>query len=694
MSSVYMKDGNVATNNLGMRKSCCACGRKKRKCDGLMPCSRCLGAGVRCSYSKRKPHQPQPGRQHQRRPRGPAGMQTADLLRPSASGTLLACRMLPLKRLKSSASPATGLVGMQENTFLSDFFGCVGFMPFTTRSHIRGAMVRMMARSTAQHQPGARHNSPDEGQFGAIFTENGITTGNQLLTGPSCCTFWCAVGMGALVKGSPVESKVANYSRLAKDELDAYTGPVDAEVAEAWAILGYFYGFMGDTATFEEYLKLSDSFLIASIEQGSTGTLPSGFPEIVHYKESVKVYCGNVDAVDIGFFARRQDRPQINPAATEEDVFRFVAQSLEAFVQLVVEEACEKRATRSCSSDYRPYEEDRGGASPHSNTPRAEEMSDAMVTGFKVGLLDFENLQEAVDRRPNVRTGMGGFLINMNLVFHRAANGDAVGVVEKLGHCVEALERYPGVCRCMLQWCHLVHAALAALAAMDDSRARGRYNRLREAYNPFRPPASLPAPLLEEWEGLSAFCDHFQCRLVAGVIASERLSVFTTPPDCSRNDASFRKAHLKKEDVPVVDEEHHSGIVWAGVTSEEATGSIMDALCSTGDKPMSSTSSWEWNHERAPQASPAARSGPSSSHVQRRESSNGTDLFSNEVERCGGDVFSGVVAQFPDVCLTSPELREVNGTTQEAVDDAIAVADWLETTHAMLDETSLTSPGI
>ncbi|CAN0238642.1 unnamed protein product, partial [Ectocarpus sp. 12 AP-2014] len=27
-------------------------------------------------------------------------------------------------------------------------------------------------------------------------------------------------------------------------------------------------------------------------------------------------------------------------------------------------------------------------------------------------------------------------------------------------------------------------------------------------------PASLPAPPLEEWQGLSTFCDHFQCRLV------------------------------------------------------------------------------------------------------------------------------------------------------------------------------------
>ncbi|CAN0563035.1 unnamed protein product, partial [Ectocarpus sp. 12 AP-2014] len=48
--------------------------------------------------------------------------------------------MLPLTRFRLSASPATGLVGMQDNAFLSDFFGCIGFLPPTTQSHIRGAM--------------------------------------------------------------------------------------------------------------------------------------------------------------------------------------------------------------------------------------------------------------------------------------------------------------------------------------------------------------------------------------------------------------------------------------------------------------------------------------------------------------------------------------------------------------------------
>lgn len=38
-------------------------------------------------------------------------------------------------RCSLSPSPATGLVGMQENAFLSDFFACVGFLPLTTKRY-------------------------------------------------------------------------------------------------------------------------------------------------------------------------------------------------------------------------------------------------------------------------------------------------------------------------------------------------------------------------------------------------------------------------------------------------------------------------------------------------------------------------------------------------------------------------------
>lgn len=86
---------------------------------------------------------------------------------------------------------------------------------------------------------------------------------------------------------------------------------------------------------------------------------------------------------------------QINQAAGE-DLFRYVVKSLAAFEQLVFEKACENSATRRHRSSD---ENDGRGASPHGNAaPQAEEVSDAMVAGFRDGLIDFEPLKDAVDR--------------------------------------------------------------------------------------------------------------------------------------------------------------------------------------------------------------------------------------------------------------------------------------------------------
>ncbi|CAM9343803.1 unnamed protein product [Ectocarpus sp. 12 AP-2014] len=689
MDSSYRKEGSVVTNNLGMRRSCCECGRKKRKCDGLAPCRRCLGSGVQCTYMKRKPHQPQPQHRHQHNPRRPAGMQSTELLHHSSFGALHASGMLPLKRFKLSASPATGLVGMQENVFLSDFFGCVGFLPLTTPSHIRGEMVRMMTLSTAPNRPGASHDSPEQGQFGTIFSKDGITTGNRLSTGPSACTFWCAVGVGALVKGSPVES-VANYSRLARDALDAYAGPVNAEVAKAWAILGYFYGFMGDTATFQEYLGLSDSFLTDSIERGSTDILPAGFAEIVRFKQAVKVYTGNLDAAYIDFLgSRRRDPPQVNPAANEGDLFRYFSQTFAAFEELVFEKACKKSATRRHLSADEPCGEDRGGGSPHGNAPLAEDVSDAMVMGLNDGLIDFEHLQETVDRRPNIRKGIGGLLINMYLAFQKAGKGDEGGALERLGHCVEVLERYPGVCHCMMLWCHVSHSILAALAAIKSSRARELYNRLRDVYNPSRPASFQPAPPLEEWRGTSDFCNDFQCRCFEGSIASQARSIFPTPSDYSSNNTGLQRTHCSKDYLEVVDEDHDGGIVPAGVNPENATGSMMDAPCSNGEKLMSVTSSWELDQEPAPQMGSPVGQSLSTSHAHcepDRGAASDADAYTGAVEGGGGGVVSGLVDPVPDMSLRLPELTQVDGVPEETGDDTIATADWLDVTHAMLGE--------
>ncbi|CAN0429500.1 unnamed protein product, partial [Hapterophycus canaliculatus] len=118
--------------------------------------------------------------------------------------------MLSLYRCSLRPSPATGLVGLQENTFLSDFFGCVGFLPLTNESEIRETMVKIMVSTYPRREPGFDTDySGEEGQSSALEvrgTSGNISGMKQLPMDPSFCTFWCAVAVGALAKGSPVES--------------------------------------------------------------------------------------------------------------------------------------------------------------------------------------------------------------------------------------------------------------------------------------------------------------------------------------------------------------------------------------------------------------------------------------------------------------------------------------------------------
>ncbi|CAN0400997.1 unnamed protein product [Scytosiphon promiscuus] len=132
--------------------------------------------------------------------------------------------MSSINRCRLSASPATGLVGMRENAFLSDFFGCNGFLPLTDESQIREAVVKIMVSDSPRQQGGVTTDyCGEEGHFGPRHVAS--TFGNfwrtkNLPKDPSFCTFWCAVAVGALAKGSPIES-VEKYSELAGKALEA-----------------------------------------------------------------------------------------------------------------------------------------------------------------------------------------------------------------------------------------------------------------------------------------------------------------------------------------------------------------------------------------------------------------------------------------------------------------------------------------
>ncbi|CAM9743441.1 unnamed protein product [Ectocarpus sp. 6 AP-2014] len=420
---------------------------------------------------------------------------------------------------------------MQENAFLSDFFGCNGFLPLATPSHIRETMVKIMLPPTSSKQSVSGDDCGEGGHYFEAVARGGdlseTSAGNRLPMDPSACTFWCAVALGALAKGSPIES-VTSYARLAQAALaNSNSDPADTEVAKAWVILANLHGFMGDMEGFEKYLALSDSFVTSSIEEGSTDALPVGFAEIVKFKEFANASCGEWP---LECFSVQEENPppQLSVVATEAELYRYVAQSCRAFERAVYTTATEQSARGGDMCDSESHGRPDGvRASPQDFM--AGDLSNAMGVLLENGsCIHFEPLEEAVDR-PSIRGGIGALLINGILVFEKAAKGDLRATLERIGRCIEVLERYPGLCRCMIG-CHMTHMMLICLVAAGDSSARAMYDRVRGAFNSYRPSGYLPVPPFEEWCGVDAFCDHRCCRAIEGLVKSGNMRAFSAAP--------------------------------------------------------------------------------------------------------------------------------------------------------------------
>lgn len=76
-------------------------------------------------------------------------------------------------------------------------------------SNIRETLVEIMALPAAAEQPSSSMlHWVGQGELPTIGTED-----SELPTEPSTCIFWCAVALGALVQGNPVES-VRHYKFL------------------------------------------------------------------------------------------------------------------------------------------------------------------------------------------------------------------------------------------------------------------------------------------------------------------------------------------------------------------------------------------------------------------------------------------------------------------------------------------------
>eukprot|EP00903_Cladosiphon_okamuranus_P015987 g14765.t2 len=530
-----------------LRKSCDQCNRAKRKCNGERPCSRCTEKGVECTYSKRRPRTCTAYRT--RKVRTLVGAEGAARSRGPDD--------MALKRCRLSASPATGLVGMEENLFLSDFFACLGFLPLTTEREIREAMVKIMLSSTAT--VAARQDCGEEGYSCAVVT--GVDIGRAFAGGelllpmePSTCVFWCAVALGALVTGRATES-VTKYLTLAEKALAGYTGPNNGEVAKAWAILAYLYGMAGDLPTFLENLGRSDGVLSEIAQRGADEKLPVGFPEIVKHGETIKLFTGTAGPEEMEtFLSQEVSFPELCNLATKGEICRYMMQSYRAFEQSIHEDYRKAMFWNTKNEGAQVNDEALNDDTPFVGTSSSSSIYDQPARDPKdstvcdvpevrgcPGLLVRMKMQfrerlgfgrlEAVADRPEIRAGIGGMIINGALIFEKATKGDTTGALDKLGRCVEIFERYPGLHRFAMGE-HMGHIMIQLAANINDPRSGVYYQRLRCAFNVTRPSGALPFPPLEEWQGISAYCNNIPCRAVPNVFPWRQLEPFnvTRPP--------------------------------------------------------------------------------------------------------------------------------------------------------------------
>eukprot|EP00903_Cladosiphon_okamuranus_P019443 g17878.t1 len=516
-----------------LKKSCDFCIRRKRHCDGFDEgkgvhgrCSLCIAKKrPECHYSLRSPMPRRastrtPPRRRRRndaadaadgltfprvegeevakakRSKSPSSQLEAAAARRSAAEALLRLATAP-ERVTFCASPATGLVGTKENVFLAEFFGCYGFWPLTTQSDVRGTMVGIMS------SPHAVLCSPSS---------------DRTLLLPATCSFWCAVAIGALVRGFPVDS-VAGYFQRARDVLASYKGPGNVEVIKAVVLLAYLHGSIGDTKTFYSYLELSEKFLRDSVDRGdSAPELPMGFDEIILYGHTAKFYNDDIAPEQAeSLIAEEITLPQIGEIATEREIFRFVLEYCRALEQnAYIKRMAGVREATSLEDGVDDADISSGAAYSRPAAPRR--LIEACLN--KVHNIQFEQLEPAV-QRPSIQMGSGGLIINAMLSCQKLVKGDIHGTLERIGRCVEVLERFPGLLRFHMA-SHCAHILLSITAATSGPVARDFYGKIRHAYNRMAPCGSVLVPALDAWEGVSTFCDKVQCGIMELILASQR----------------------------------------------------------------------------------------------------------------------------------------------------------------------------
>ncbi|CAN0335078.1 unnamed protein product [Ectocarpus sp. 12 AP-2014] len=575
-----------------------------------------------------------------------------------------------IKRFRLRASPATGLVGMQENSFLTSFFSSVGFLPLTTRRDVRETIVTLMISPTRQ-QSIATEDCDVEDNFDALVLEDKVANIWEGDDFPKACTFWCAIAIGALAKGHPIES-TASYFRRAKEALARYSGPTNFEVAKAWTILAYLHGFVGDMLKH----RLANGNLphlptcrppkkrFSSIWHSRTASYmapPREGHEIRSQWGSSRLSStGTRSSSSLGL----QKRKRSSRSSPKRFLFRGAS---EIGIRQTVRTP---EGTTYVGADDAQHTGDGvkgstvgdrvGGIGSLSCVPHCRERICGVVEGMQLQYPGFAHLEDAVER-PDIGSGIGGLIIHGTLFFEKALKGDIKGALERMGRWVEILEGFPGLARCGMGD-HKEHVMLTMAASVGEFRDGALYDRLRNALNLTRPPGSLAFPPLEEWQGISAFCDIVPCRSIEALFAGRKGGLSPTAP--LEDIKALRPGILQS--IGSVKENQISS------TSPSAlrTPSAIDALLAVVGE--------------APQGCDGAMDTLPQEDVLLTEASASPSLVDSQVKTVG-DAAEDRTCSDEGVWPTQvEEVLPSHAIDEDAQDYVVEAEDWFDVIHAML----------
>ncbi|CAM9757412.1 unnamed protein product [Ectocarpus sp. 12 AP-2014] len=235
-----------------------------------------------------------------------------------------------------------------------------------------------------------------------------------------------------------------------------------------------------------------------------------------------------------------------------------------------------------------------------------------------------------------------------------------------MGRWVEILEGFPGLARCGMGD-HKAHVILSMAASVGEFRDDGLYDRLRNALNLTRPPGSSAFPPLEEWQGISAFCDIVPCRSIEALFAGREEGLSPTAP---------------LEDIKALRPEILQSI---GSVKENQRFSTSPSALRT----PSASDTFPTVVGKGPQVRDEAKDTLSQEDVLLAEASASPSLVTSRVETVGDAAEDrtcsekGVLPAEATEVLHSP-LQPSHALDEDAQDHVIAAEDWFDVIHAML----------